>query len=171
MTHCKLCLQNKELKNSHIIPEFMYLGIYDRDPKRFYEINLVDEEVKSRIEQKGKREFLLCGECESLLSKYEKYADENLYGKNKNAKVVLKKQSMTVDVKIFMYEFDGFNYQFMKLFIDSILWSLLISESFITPKYDDAIIEKLRLSILNESPLDFEEFPCTIKAIMITMLT
>jgi hypothetical protein len=146
MPECKLCLQNRELKRSHIIPEFMYSGIYDKDPKRFYEIKIEDEVAKSRIEQKGQREFLLCGECESKLSKYEKYADENLYGKNQNAKAVLVNQSMTPDGRIFLYEFEGFEYISMKLFLDSLLWRLLVSQTIVTPDYTPELKEKLRLS-------------------------
>ncbi|MBK9479117.1 MAG: hypothetical protein IPN99_09830 [Bacteroidetes bacterium] len=101
MPTCKLCLQEAELKRSHIIPEFMYSGIYDQDPKRFYEIKIEDEAAKSLIQQKGQREYLLCGICESKLSKYEKYADENLYGKNNNGKAVLVNQSMTHDGQSF----------------------------------------------------------------------
>ena len=82
MAICKLCLNDRPLRRSHIIPEFMYSGIYDNDPKRFYEIRIDDDEAKSRIQQKGQLEYLLCGECETKLSLYEKYADENIYGKN-----------------------------------------------------------------------------------------
>ncbi len=166
MPDCKLCLQNRELKRSHIIPEFMYTGIYDKNPKRFYEIKIEDEEAKSKIEQKGKREYLLCGECESKLSKYEKYADENLYGKNNNGKAQLVNQSMTPDGRVFLYEFEGFEYGSMKLFFDSLLWRLLISETIKTPDYSEELKEKLRLSIYNEAPLNEDENPCLIHSIM-----
>ncbi|MEQ9169033.1 MAG: hypothetical protein RLO12_22435 [Fulvivirga sp.] len=166
MAECKLCLKGRELRSSHIIPEFMYTAIYDADPQRYYEIRMVNDEAKSRIEQKGKREKLLCQECESKLSVYEKYADENLYGKNINSEINLINQSMTEDGKIFLYEFENCHYGKMKLFLDSLLWRLIVSNSFWTPKYDDTITEKLRLSILNETPLDECEFPCLIQSIM-----
>ena len=144
----------------------MYSGIYDQDPKRFYEIKIEDEEAKSRIEQKGKREYLLCGECESKLSKYEKYADENLYGKNQNGKAVLTNQPMTTDGRTFLYEFEGFEYKAMKLFLDSLLWRLLISQTITTPDYSPELKEKLRLSIYNENPLNEDENPCLIQSVM-----
>ena len=144
----------------------MYSGIYDKDPKRFYEIKIEDEEAKSRIEQKGKREYLLCGECESKLSKYEKYADENLYGKNQNGKAVLVNQSMTTDGRTFLYEFEGFEYKAMKLFLDSLLWRLIISQTIFTPDYSSELKEKLRLSIYNENPLSEDENPCLIQSLM-----
>ena len=166
MPECKLCLREKELKRSHIIPEFMYSRIYDKDPKRFYEIKIEDDKAKSRIEQKGKREYLLCGECESKLSKYEKYADENLYGKNQNGSAVLVNQSMTQNGRVFLYEFENFNYDKMKLFLDSLLWRLLVSETILTPDYGSEPKEKLRLSLYNESPLNEDEFPCLLHSIM-----
>lgn len=166
MAECKLCLKDRKLRRSHIIPEFMYSGIYDRNPKRFYEIKIVDEEAKSRIEQKGQIEYLLCGECESKLSKYEKYADENLYGKNQNGKAVLINQSMTDDERVFLYEFENFDFKSMKLFLDSVLWRLLVSQTISTPDYGDEIKEKLRVSIYYETPLDIQEFPCLIQSIM-----
>ncbi len=166
MAICKLCLQDKDLKRSHIIPEFMYSSIYDNDPKRFYEIKIEDEETKSRIEQKGKREFLLCGDCETKLSVYEKIADENLYGKNQNGNAVLVNQSMTDDGRIFLYEFENFDYKSMKLFLDSLLWRLIISETIYTPEYEDGIKEQLRISLFNEEPLESDQFPCIIQSIM-----
>lgn len=166
MPECKLCLRERDLKRSHIIPEFMYSGIYDKDPKRFYEIKIEDEEAKSRIEQKGKREFLLCGECESKLSKYEKYADENLYGKNKNGEATLVNRSMSPDGRVFLYEFEGFDYASMKLFLDSLIWRLMVSQTICTPSYDPCLKEKLRQSLFNETPLEEDEFPCLIHSIM-----
>lgn len=144
----------------------MYTGIYDKDPKRFYEIKIEDEEAKSKIEQKGKREYLLCGECESKLSKYEKYADENLYGKNNNGKAIPVNQSMTPDGRVFLYEFEGFEYDSMKLFLDSLLWRLLVSETIATPEYSEELKEKLRLSIYNENPLNEDEHPCLVHSVM-----
>jgi len=71
---CALCLQSRPLKRSHIIPEFMYQNVYDSDPKRFHSLTVnIDDEAKSKskVEQKGIRENLLCADCEVLLSKYE----------------------------------------------------------------------------------------------------
>lgn len=69
---CRLCEEDKELRNSHILPKFMYQNLYDAKPKRFYTLKVdLDNSHKSRkkIEQKGIREYLLCGDCEVLLSK------------------------------------------------------------------------------------------------------
>jgi hypothetical protein len=144
----------------------MYSGIYDKNPKRFYEIRIDDNEAKSRIQQKGQRENLLCGECESKLSLYEKYADENLYGKNQQGEARLINQSMDRERKVFLYEFEAFDYDRMKLFLDSLLWRLLVSETIYTPDYGEEIKEQLRNSIYTETPLDPAEFPCLVHSIM-----
>ena len=92
--NCKLCGLERELKHSHILPEFMYQNLYDSSPKRFYKLQVdLDNSVNSKIkiEQKGVREYLLCGNCEVRLSKYENYAAETIYAKNlKNLKKMRK---------------------------------------------------------------------------------
>ncbi len=74
---CRLCQLPKNLRQSHILPEFMYQNVYDQDPKRFYTLKLDLEEMdrsSSRIQQKGIREYLLCDTCEGKLAKWEDYA-------------------------------------------------------------------------------------------------
>ena len=91
---CRLCCQEKELRHSHILPEFMYQNLYDNSPKRFYTLNVDlenSDNSKRKIEQKGIREYLLCGDCEVQLSKYENYAAETIYAKNLGNKATIKK--------------------------------------------------------------------------------
>jgi len=66
---CKLCKKEAELRYSHILPEFLYSGVYD-ELHRTLEITPDDE----RTIQKGIREYLLCQKCETKLSRYETYA-------------------------------------------------------------------------------------------------
>jgi hypothetical protein len=37
---CNLCKKESKLKNSHILPEFMYQNLYDTKPKRFYSLKI-----------------------------------------------------------------------------------------------------------------------------------
>jgi len=67
---CRLCLEPRSLKKSHVIPELMYRPIYEPDDHRFRQGDL--QTGKDRIEQKGLRERLLCSQCESLLSEFER---------------------------------------------------------------------------------------------------
>jgi len=107
---CKLCKSEKPLKKSHIIPEFIYSSLYD-EKHRFYEISL-EENKRNNFLQKGIREPLLCGDCEQLFSKYERYTS------------LLLKGGFPLKVRNegrFVY-FKGIEYTKFKLFSLSILW-------------------------------------------------
>jgi hypothetical protein len=165
---CKLCCLEKELMLSHIIPEFMYQNIYDSHPKRFYtlKVNLADQgKSTKRIEQKGIRENLLCEDCELLLSKYERYAAETIYGKNLGNKAFISSASETEDKQYFLYNYEGFDYKSFKLFMMSILWRVLVSKTYETPEVSDEIVERLRVAILNEDALEYDDFGCLLQII------
>jgi hypothetical protein len=69
---CALCQQNKQLCDSHIVPEFMYQHMYDANHRfRVLSRNEVDA---TRFLRKGLREELLCRDCEAKFSKWESYA-------------------------------------------------------------------------------------------------
>ena len=165
---CKLCEKERELRNSHILPEFMYQNLYDAKPRRFYTLKVDldnSEKSKKKIEQKGIREYLLCGECEVLLSRYENYAAETIYAKNKGNKAEIVKSSQTDDLQYFTYEYKGFSYKEFKIFLLSILWRIIISKSFNTPDIESELVEKLRIAILEENPLDSDDFGCLLQVI------
>jgi len=165
---CKLCLCEKELRHSHILPEFMYQNIYDLAPKRLYKLTIninKTEESKKRIEQKGIREYLLCGDCEVLLSKYESYAAETIYSKNLGNKAYISKKSQTPDLQYFTYDYVGFSYPDFKIFLLSILWRILICKTFDIPNIDNSITEKLRIAINTQNSMDYDDFGCLIQII------
>jgi hypothetical protein len=165
---CKLCLNNKKLRNSHIIPEFMYQNIYDKKPRRFNSLTVNLSKLDSahkKFEQQGIREFLLCGECEVLLSKYEKYASETIYAKNQNSKVFSVKIYRIPGTTKIVQEFAGLVYKDFKLFLLSILWRIIISKEYKIQIADEEIKEKLRVAILNHDPLNYKDFGCIIQAI------
>lgn len=167
--HCKLCGQEKELRNSHIIPEFMYQNLYDKSPRRYYSLKIETHDIdksEKRIEQKGKRKYLLCGECEVHLSKYEKYAAETIYAKNSSSKTYMKTARETYDERNFIYEFEGFSYSNFKIFMLSLLWRQLVSKSFDRTIIEEKIIEQLRLAIYNKDPLDIDDFGCVLQIIL-----
>ena len=165
---CKLCCKEKDLRHSHILPEFMYQNLYDTSPKRFYTLNVdLDNSANSKrkIEQKGIREYLLCGDCEVQLSKYENYAAETIYAKNLGNKVTIKKANETPDQQYFTYEYEGFSYSDFKLFLLSLLWRVIVSKSFNTPEVDEKIVKELRLAVHNQDPLEFDDFGCLLQVI------
>lgn len=112
---CALCRQSKELRRSHIIPEFLYKTLYD-DKHRLHVLSVIPEQSNS-IEQKGLREPLLCSDCETKLSKWERYASLALQG---GVKLTFRREGNLVFVS--GLEFDEF-----RLFQLSVLWRAGIS--------------------------------------------
>lgn len=68
---CALCLADRPLRESHIIPEFMYQALYD-DIHRFHVLSKEPQE-RNKLFQKGLREALLCDDCEQYMGRYERY--------------------------------------------------------------------------------------------------
>jgi len=64
---CYLCKNETSIRNSHIIPEWMYKKVYD-EKHRF--TNRANDD--RTFFQKGFRKYLLCQKCESAFSKWEK---------------------------------------------------------------------------------------------------
>lgn len=109
---CKLCLNEKELCDSHIIPEFLYEKLYD-EKHRGREFTI--EPYKTKFIQKGYREKLLCNNCETEISKLEKYFSD--IWKNRIPKIIEQP----------LYILNNLEYSKFKLFHLSILWRASIS--------------------------------------------
>jgi hypothetical protein len=155
MVTCKLCLEERELKNSHIIPEFIYSSLYD-EKHRFHEIS-VDENKKNKLPQKGVREYLLCGECEQLLSKNERYASLVLNGRF----------SLTVRKDGKLIHLGGIEYSKFKLFALSVLWRAGISSLDVFDQVKLGPHENvLRNMILNSEPGGEEVYPFLLSPIL-----
>lgn len=76
---CALCLDEKELCDSHILPEFFYDPMYDEG--HAYEV--VSGGIDNTFDrQKGLWEHLLCVECEGRIGDWEDYAKPFLYGRD-----------------------------------------------------------------------------------------
>lgn len=128
---CKLCLKDRALRNSHVVPEFMYTPLYD-DKHRFHVVSASEPGRKKR-EQKGLREKLLCQECETKLSVYERYVSQVFSG------AIPAQSERNGD----LVKIKGLDYTHFKLFGLSILWRAGVSRN----KY----FEKVRLGPHEES--------------------
>jgi len=72
---CKLCLENKELRESHIIPDFTGKWIKNTSVTgKLRSSDSVNKRIQNLIKVK-----LLCDDCESIFQKYEKYFSENIF--------------------------------------------------------------------------------------------
>lgn len=137
---CALCLQDKLLCYSHIIPEFCYGPSYDTAHRaRLFK----SEELRKNIVQKGIREYLLCDECEQKLNEHETYFKSFWFDQSPlPAKVT--PGPITVP---------GVDYTHFKLFHLSVLWRAGVAA---TKPFEGVSLgpyaEKLRLRLINSDP-------------------
>ena len=141
---CKLCLQNKKLCDSHIISEFLFKPGYDE----IHRINELKANTgNSNYIQKGIREYLLCSDCENLISKWEDYSS-----------ILLKK--MEINEKKEAVYLKNINYKYFKLFHLSILWKASIAKG---NEFCNVALgpheEKLRKKLLNEDAGQSDIYP------------
>lgn len=122
---CQLCLEDKTLlKNSHIIPNFLYKGLFDKKHK-IVSVNLSDYSDR-KIHQTGfKDKDILCAECDNnIIGSYERYASNTIFGDHQK-----------LDVEIYngdeegvpYIRFKNLDYHNLKLFFLSILWKSHLS--------------------------------------------
>ena len=106
---CRRCLNERELRESHIVPEFLHTPLYDAK----HRVELVTHGAqRPRTLQKGLRERLLCGECEGVFNKYERYFSQYWYHSGRIPKVVPSGGILLRDL----------DYRLAKLFFISIIW-------------------------------------------------
>ena len=141
---CKLCNLDKELRNSHIISEAFYSGLYD-SKHRALPIQL--ENKKLDIIQKGIREELLCSDCEVKISRWEDTLKRDLvdFGKLESNFLEITKVNKGF-IKV-----EGIRYNEFKLGVLSILWRMSLSSHEYFKSYNlGPYEEKIRLLLLHE---------------------
>lgn len=148
---CALCRQDRKIRRSHIIPEFLYEAMYD-DKHRFHVLSVVKDQ-NDWMEQKGLREPLLCDDCETKISRFEDYARRLLKG---GAEFEFQRQGSVVIV-------DGIDYQRFKLFQLSILWRAGVSTLNLFQHVQLGPYEEvLRKMVFDEEPGKQENFGCVM---------
>ena len=78
---CFLCSEEKELRNSHIIPKFMTKQIREH-PSRVY---IIDNGLE--IKQDTIKYYMLCDECEGKFNKLETYFSKDIVKNYKNKSI------------------------------------------------------------------------------------
>jgi hypothetical protein len=150
---CALCLDEGVLRHSHIISEFLYSAIYD-DKHRFHVVEA--GEKYPYFEQKGYREFLLCQDCETKLSKWETYARGLLTG---GVKLEYRREGDITWVQ-------GIDYQRFKLFQLSVLWRAgVVTHEFFRKVTLGPHTERLRSMLLAEDPGEPWQYGCLMVGI------
>ena len=150
MMKCKLCLQDRKLVKSHIIPEFFYKPAYD---ERRISVLSTSTKEKNRYVQKGVWERLLCEVCEQFLNQWEKYICKVFYG---GAGI----ETSYCKDKITLLNID---YVKFKLFQLSALWrSSVATHRFFSRVNLGPHEERIRRMILNEDPGEYYEYGCVM---------
>ena len=158
---CRLCLQEKPLADSHIIPEFLYKPLYD--DKHQFKVVSTDAEVSDKSAQKGLREKLLCDDCEKRISKWENYTAT--FWNRKSQKPKHYDNALV---------FPGVDYEKFKLFEMSLIWRCSVSSrtefrnlklGIPNDKHSLGYTrheERLRRMLLEENPGEPHEYGCAI---------
>ena len=153
--NCALCQSNRPLRDSHIIPEFLYEQLYDKI-HRFHVVPF-DASKPERFKQNGLYEKLLCEVCEQKFAVWEKYAKEAFC----NAVGIAITQTGEL-VKL-----SNLDYHKFRLFLLSLLWRMGVSSSdfFSLVNLGGKHEEILRRALLNEDPLEPLQYPCLLSII------
>lgn len=158
---CQLCLLDKPLiKKSHIIPNFLYKGMFGKQHK-LINVN-IDNVGDKKIMQTGFNESnILCAKCDNeIIGRLERYASNAIYMKESRKYAIKKKYVQETELHPAYIRCYGLDYTFTKLFFLSILWRSHISK---IPFFEDIILdndtaEKIRTMILKNNPGEEAEF-------------
>lgn len=147
---CNLCLEEKPLiKKSHIIPDFLYDGIYDE--KHFLHIwDVVKMEPAGKAPTGIYDRHILCEKCDNeLIGKLETYARKVFFGGEKNEKLKPLFEAKAPD----RLTIENIDYSKFKLFLLSILWRAHISSNTFFKNIElGPYAEQIREMLANNDP-------------------
>lgn len=152
---CRLCKTPGPLVDSHIIPNFQYKPMKEKDG---YFLVLSTDPAKKQIKrQKGITEYLLCAECDNVrLSRYEAHLAKVLFGGHP----LHGRDTGRLHVV------SGYDYKKVKNGLLSILWRMSVAKDpyfadvDLGPKHEKRIADV----ILNDKTLPEEEYPLLLAA-------
>jgi hypothetical protein len=146
-------MQEGELCNSHIIPEFFYKPLYD-ELHRCLELNRFDEPSEKKTHQKGLREHLLCADCDNgRLGKHEDYMARVFFGRSG-----VSCQQINAGIIV-----ENLSYEHVRLFQLSMLWRASISS---LSEFSEVALgpheESIRKMLLTDDPGEPDQYPCIL---------
>ena len=116
MPSCALCREERELRRSHIIPEFAYRPTYDTNHSAI----VVDFDAQRRsVRRRGFWDSLLCDACEGRVGQWENYFANMWFGPRRLRPEKIVEGLFTVE---------GIEYSTTKLFFLSIFWRASVSK-------------------------------------------
>lgn len=161
---CKLCLQDKPLlKKSHIIPNFMYRGLFDLDHS-IYKIDIEKFDDSQKLHTGEFEANILCANCDNvIIGRNESYAKKILYGGRLTLGENITLQNRVNQHGVKTTHGKGVDYAKFKLFLLSILWRASISKrEFFKNVYLGPYEEEIRQMLLVSNPREQMDFPCII---------
>lgn len=115
---CRLCLRERDLRESHIVSGFIWRNSKVTGDKRRFDLKCIsDPNLNEPHRQDGFKEHLLCDECEGRFSRFENYARRKLFCRS--GPVLQRPKGHFV--------WSGLDYTRLKLFQMSLLWRMGIS--------------------------------------------
>ena len=161
MAICKLCGQEKTLlEKSHIIPDFMYNGMFDENHKLHLSPISIEPIDKRFIKKPSNGEYeggLLCADCDNKLlgDNYENYASRFFKGGE-----LLELQTCRNQNGIEFIKCGKLDYHKFKLFLLSILWRASISSrNFFSEINLGKHENKIREMLLSKNAGDVSDYP------------
>lgn len=149
--NCVLCLEEKPLSESHIIPEFWYQPLYHN--RKFIQPKL-DQKLGVEIYQKGIKEPMLCIECEGFLNTRYEQPIHQFWKEN------IKITDLNGSEKSH-FVLQNLDYTKFKLYLLSILWRAHHSENQMFRKVNIGQKHEkiLREMILTQNPGEETDYP------------
>ena len=152
MPECRMCLNDRELRQSHIIPEFFFRPVYDEKHRA---LAVARDSPSVQFLQKGLRDRLLCDDCEGKLGEIERRFSSYWRGE----------ASIPDTITSGTYKMSTPDVQLYRRLLLSILWRAGESDREEFSKVAlGPYAERIRRILLSESPLDADAYPilCTI---------
>ena len=126
--NCKLCTLDKRLVKSHIIPDFMYFGLFDE--KHFIApLDLIEFKRKKFLPNGFYDSTILCNECDNeIIGRLESYSRIVILGGKGNTENYPKIEKRINQLNHKYLHVVNIDYLKFKLFLLSIIWRASISK-------------------------------------------
>lgn len=154
MAMCKLCQLDLPLVKGHVISDFLYDEVFDKQTHRFHQLH-ADPTKRNLTRPTGFYDPMMCSRCDNeVISGYETYASQVFKG---GVEIVIQH---TPD-RIILRELD---YQRFKLFMVSLIWRCAITtrNEFAATRIPQHHCEKMRKMLLNVDPGEPYEYGCVV---------
>lgn len=163
---CKLCLEPRALRNSHIFTEYIYRPLYDP----IHRMTRVAEREGQMVPdtpppQQGAREKLLCGGCEQFLNRSYEQPSRRLWramvAQQPVGRIQVRRE--LIGDEVMALRFRGFNADRFKLFLLTQLWRAGVATIEEFSAVDLGPHERtIRDMLLHQNPGAATDFPCRI---------